>query len=485
MWGEVTLCHREENDHRTIIEGLFQDQGELLRLRKEQEQLWQLSDEIRCTADRSGRLTRVNGTFAEVLGYRPEEVVGKFVHDLAMPDDRDHVEESIRLATCGDPVLDQLSEWRNRDGRPILIKWTALGGGEATHLIGRRSARNDQVVRQSNIGSALFDNPDHAIFVTDLSGIILSVNSSFTRITGFSSAEAVGKTPKILRSGRHDEQFYARFYEALQLEGSWTGRMWNRHRDGSIHAVRMTVQTVTDDSGIPTHYVSFLTDTTENVKNEERIHYHSFYDALTGLANRQLFETRGRLAVESAIADGGPLWMLLVDLDNLTLINKTLGSAAGDLVLQETSRRLRAELRRSDILARIGGDKFAVILVASDSRAKLDPEVTADRLMQILRQPYQIGGDELFCTASIAIAELNDRSMTLADLQRACDAALAQVKEVGGDSIARYSETIGARLGSRILLEAGLRRAVELGEFVLFYQPQFDLKNESIVGLKP
>jgi PAS domain S-box-containing protein len=283
------------------------------------------------------------------------------------PDDRARVQEAFRQ-TVRSGVGQEL-EYRllRRDGgvRHMHSVGRVIrdqqGQPERIVVVSHDRTDRRQAEQWERIAAAAFES-EQGMFITDADGIILRVNQAFTAITGYSAAEAVGQTPRLLRSGRHDALFYAAMRESLARTGAWQGEIWNRRKNDEIYPEWLTISAVSDNQGRVTHYVSMLTDITLRKATQEEIKQLAFYDALTGLPNRRLLHDRLRIAIAASARRERQGALLFIDLDNFKTLNDTLGHEKGDLLLQQVAKRFSDCVRERDTVARLGGDEFVVML---------------------------------------------------------------------------------------------------------------------------
>jgi PAS domain S-box-containing protein len=185
--------------------------------------------------------------------------------------------------------------------------------------------------------------------------LIVAINPAFSAITGFSFEEVKGKDPKIFKSGRHDQAFYQALWQALKSNGQWRGEIWDKNKNGDIHAKLLTINIIRNEDGSVHRYVALFSDITEKKQSEELIWKQANFDTLTGLPNRDMFHDRLEQEVLKSDRAELPLALLLIDLDQFKEVNDTLGHAVGDTLLQAAAGRLRACVRESDTVARLGG----------------------------------------------------------------------------------------------------------------------------------
>lgn len=275
---------------------------------------------------------------------------------------------------------------------------------------------------------AIFEHAAEGIMVTDADGRIVQVNPAFCTITGYEAGEVVGHSPALMRSGRHDEAFYADMGARLAREGSWQGEIWNRRKSGDLYVQWMSVTRI-GDAAQPEGYVSTFSDITLRKQAEERIRFRADHDALTGLPNRDLFTDRLNSTQSGAVRHGHRFALLAVDLDHFKAVNDRLGHLAGDALLVETAARLLACVRDSDTVARLGGDEFAVLL--TEIAGPADAEEVAVRICAALARPFMLAEGEARVSASIGIAFGPAADADLETLRRRADRALYAAKDEG------------------------------------------------------
>ena len=331
-------------------------------------------------------------------------------------------------------------------------------------------------------GATVFEATNEAITVTDTAARIVAVNAAFSTITGFTAGEALGATPRIHRSGRQDKDFYERMWHSLQTTGQWQGEIWNRRKNGETYPAWENISAVRDADGTVSHYVSMLSDITALKQAEEQLRHMALHDVLTGLPNRRLLAESLEGALARAQRHGHRLALLFLDLDRFKLVNDTLGHAAGDELLGEVARRLRAAVRQEDLIARLGGDEFTVVLEElqhPDNAAHL-----ARKLIEAVARPMQLCGRELTPSTSVGIAIYPDDARSAADLSKAADAAMYRAKQRGRHTFEFYTPDITAEAMERLAIENDLRRALARGELLLYFQPQVALRSGRILGFE-
>lgn len=328
----------------------------------------------------------------------------------------------------------------------------------------------------------VFDNTLEGIFITDSKNTIMSTNQAFTDITGYSKKEAVGNTPRMMKSNHHTQQFYEEFWSSLMERGAWQGEIWNRRKDGEIFPARQTVTAVKDNTGNISHYVSVFSDITEKKMNEEHIQHLAHHDALTDLPNRLLFNERLGQAIKHASRNNKSVALLFLDLDRFKNINDSLGHPAGDDILQQISQRLLKQVRREDTVARLGGDEFTILLDSIE--CEQDAVIVAQKILDAFAAPFPVTGHQLSLTVSIGIGLYPRDGGNVDTLLRNADAAMYQAKEQGKNNYQFYTQELTNNAYERVSIENKLRLAIERGELQLNYQPQLCLNSNEVVGVE-
>ena len=333
--------------------------------------------------------------------------------------------------------------------------------------------RDEQELR---IAATAFES-QQGMIVTDPHGVIQRVNRAFTRLTGYTAAEAVGHTPRLLRSGRYDDAFYRAMWQAVARDGYWAGELVNRHKDGELRVEWVAISAVTDAAGAITHYVGSFSDLTQQREAEARAQHLAQYDPLTELPNRALLHDRIAQALTGSTRTREFCAMLLLDLDRFKDINDALGHRAGDQLLLQAAQRMRAVVRDGDTLARFGGDKFAIImedLGADAHRAARYASALADKVRGALATRYALGGHTPVCSASIGVSLFNGVDGNVEAVLKQAELAMYRAKTEGRDRVRFFEQEMQSALESRSALAADLRDAIEQQQFVLHYQLQVD-----------
>lgn len=285
-----------------------------------------------------------------------------------------------------------------------------------------------------------------SIFITDANGIILWVNDAFTRLSGYSSLETVGSTPAILNSGRQDRLYYSAMWETILAGKVWQGEIVDRHKTGTLYVVDEIISPLFDQRGVASHFIALQLDITERKQESERDRYLAYHDVLTGLPNRASILLMLQLALARARRDKICLALLFIDLDKFKPVNDEFGHHAGDQLLSAVGARLRASIRKTDVVARIGGDEFVVVLHDEVSHAfacKL-----AEKLLNKLARQFMVGPHRICIAGSIGLAFYPDDGLCVDQMLINADAAMYHAKVQGGGAYQCFHPGMAKRAGT-------------------------------------
>jgi len=330
------------------------------------------------------------------------------------------------------------------------------------------------------LAASVFSESVEAIVITDRNGTILRVNPAFSRITGFDSEEVIGKNPRLLSSKQHYKGFYEALWQTLLKEGVWQGEIYDRRKNGELFPAWQTISTVRDKAGEIIQFISIFSDISEKKSSEERIYHLAHYDTITGLPNRIYFQDQLDLALAHGHRQNSTLALLFLDLDNFKVINDAFGHPAGDTLIKQVAHRLSEIVREDDIVARLGGDEFTILL--SETHSSQDAALVAEKVLNSLAIPFKHENMDVVVSASIGISTFpTDGENTLTLLKNA-DSAMYQAKQKGRNNFQFFTAEMNTLVKERLRLEADMRKALELGEFILHYQPQLSLESGEIIG---
>lgn len=437
-----------------------------------------LIDEQRCVA-------WTNQAFTRITGIAAADAVGRDALAVLQPADDDGeatalLHRSLGSAGVGSRLqirhraADGPEVWLDVDIQPLHDDAGATRGHVAVSV---DITPFKQVQADLRIAAIAFDSLG-GIAITDADEQILRVNPAFTRITGFTIDEARGRSMgDLLRSGRHDQAFFEAVHAALQRAQHWQGEVWSRRKSGEIYPQWLSITAVGDDVGRTTHYVAVFTDITEKKRADETIRSLAFFDPLTRLPNRRLLRERIQEAIAASARTSRHAALLFIDLDNFKELNDSKGHDVGDQLLREVATRLVAGVRSDDTVARQGGDEFVVLITALSAEAAA-ATAQAGRLAETMRgelnRPFALGSLRHHTSPSIGVTVFVGATHGVDELLKRADSAMYLAKRSGRNAFRFFDPALHAQREQRVELEADLRRALELGQLEMHYQPQVD-----------
>jgi diguanylate cyclase (GGDEF)-like protein/PAS domain S-box-containing protein len=328
------------------------------------------------------------------------------------------------------------------------------------------------------LSASVYENSQEAMSVTDESGVILSINSAFTKITGFSQHEVVGENHSILASGRQDKVFYQRMWHDINSTGQWEGEIWNRRKGGEIYAEWLSINTIYDESNQPYRRIALFSDISQLKASEDLIKRQANFDSLTGLPNRRMFIDHLKHEIALATAQEYPIHLLLVDLDRLTEINDSLGYLVGDELIKQSAYKIQNCIHSSHLVARISGDVFAVIL--PNEGCLEDVEWVVKRIQAVLGTLFEIESHSVYLTSSIGIASFPSHTTNAEVLIQCSNLALENAKQQGRNQRSYYVPMMKQSTQYKYAVSSDLRKALACNQFSLFYQPIINLKTGAV-----
>lgn len=277
------------------------------------------------------------------------------------------------------------------------------------------------------------------VMITDAACAVQYVNPAFTAITGYSLDEVKGKNPRLLSSGRQDQAFYQKMWASIHGTGQWQGEIWNRRKNGEIYPEWENIVAIKDEQDRVIHYVAIFSDITALKHTESRFQQLAYHDALTGLANRLLFQDRLRQTLAQAERNTRQIAVLFIDLDDFKNVNDTLGHGAGDTLIQLVAERLARCVRKADTIARLGGDEFVALLASVTQRR--DAINVAQKILHTLSKPFNLQGRAVHISASIGISVYPHDGADAETLMTNADAAMYKAKQQGKNKYQTCSHT--------------------------------------------
>ncbi|HEY8218834.1 MAG TPA: EAL domain-containing protein [Methylobacter sp.] len=456
-------------------------------------------DDLLIIIDTEGRILRLNTAVERELEYTEDELLGTCIDELLTPLDRQQLAEqlpalhwptrsvlleNVRLDgyyTCEHELLSKNRASTN----PIYWLKSSLLHSEQGKLEGAVvTALNITELKnretQLRLSAKVFENSSEAIFITDQQGAILEVNDAFCAMSGYERSEILGRNPRVFKSKLHDQPFYKRMWQSLLHEGEWKGEIWDRRKNGELCPMLLSINAVTDQRGQLTHYVAISTDISHQKQTEHELKQLAYYDVLTNLPNRSLFKERFEHEISLAQRNNKRIALFFLDLDNFKDVNDTLGHWAGDCLLQIIATRIQNCLRKTDTVARMGGDEFTIILPGLTGITNATE--LARKLVEAMTKPVQIKDHTVFVGVSIGIAVFPDDGNDFYTLTKHADTAMYASKAKGRGMFHYFEAGMNEAAHQRLLLENALRLAIEQEEFQLYYQPKADSSLTCITG---
>jgi diguanylate cyclase (GGDEF)-like protein/PAS domain S-box-containing protein len=360
----------------------------------------------------------------------------------------------------------------------ITIEANAQSNDQYCQAIVADITQRKQYEHELRLAAMVYMAIGEAILVADANNRILAVNPAFTQLTGYTEQEVIGQSTNLLKSGRHDQEFYQRLWSVLLETGHWQGEIWNKRKNGEIYLEWLRIDTCKDKNGNVQHRVAVFSDITERKQVEEFIWTQANFDPLTGLPNRRMFQERLQIAIKQAHRDNHPMALLFLDLDRFKEVNDTLGHDIGDNMLKEVAKRLKECVRETDTVARLGGDEFTVILGDLDDPGSIDR--VAQCILEHMRQPFLLAGETAYISISIGITIYPEDTANMTELLVNADQAMYAAKEAGRNRFCYFTRSMQESIEHRVHLTNDLRTALADQQFLLNYQPIVELASGEI-----
>lgn len=398
--------------------------------------------------------------------------------------------EQLRQLRSQLPTQVFLFDCLRADGRKIPIElrlvlvWDDHERFEGVLGVARDISQQRRAEKDLRMAATVFEHSTSAILITDPAGYIVQVNEAFSRVSGYAPDEVLDQRPNMLTVEGQQDAHLGYVLKQLNQRGTWEGEVWLKRRSGEHYPAWVGITAVLDDERDLASYVCFFTDISERKASEQRIHRLAYYDALTHLPNRTLFQDRLHTALQQAERHKSWVVLMFLDLDRFKPINDSLGHAAGDRMLKDMAERLLACVDEDDTVARMGGDEFTLLLQSRTSREMaLNRAIhVAENILASLVRPFVLESREFFVTASIGIALSPQDGNELSQLMKNADTAMYHAKERGKNNFQFYQADMNASALERLELESDLRHALEQNEFILYYQPQFSGDGKRLTG---
>ena len=432
--------------------------------------------------DAAGYLTGWSLGAEALFGYARTVAIGQHILFLYGDDDDGGVAE--RFLDDGAGLIE--AQRRKKNGQLIWVRLAVSiirdeeqePAGMLIHVspVLEQLSESEKTVLHARI----IEDSDQGVLITDAGERIVSINSAFTRITGYSPAEAIGQTPDLLRSGVHDAEFRAKVRAAMKGEGPWRGEIIGKRKNGELFPQSVTISVVRNAEGAITHTFSLFSDISVHKDAEARMQRMANYDSVTGLPNRALLGTLLQQMLLEERRSGQYGALMVIEISRIGAIGDTLGDDVAGELMCEIARRLRQQIRPDDILARIEGSRFAVALPVIEKREHA--AIVAQKLLDTLALPITVAAHGLQVGAMIGIAVYPDDAGDSASLIRFADVAMTKCADMFECGFLFYHREMDKRAKEHMRLETELRAALGAGQLELHYQPKVSLRSGRIVG---
>ncbi len=436
--------------------------------------------------DREMRYIAVSKRWLEEYSLVGREIVGRSHYEI-VPDVPERWKEAHRRGLAGETLKAEEDRFEHPDGTVQWIRWevvpwrTGDGSVGGIMLFAEDITAKKEGEERLRLAASVFTGASEGITITDLTGTILDVNDAFTRITGYTREEVLGRNPRLLKSGLQSKEFYEKMWSSLAREGHWSGEVWNRSKNGDIYAEKLTINAIHDANGKTTQYMALFTDITDIKRHEQQLEHVAHYDALTGLPNRVLIASRLRQAMAQSLRNKQRLAVAYFDLDGFKAINDEHGHSIGDGLLTAVAFRMRRVMREGDTLGRLGGDEFAAVILDAADVNSIAPALK--RMLEAAGQEVQIGEVDLRVSACCGVTYYPQPEEVDADvLLRQAGQAMYQAKLAGRNRFHNFDPGEDQLTRSRLENREHIREALAAREFVLYYQPKVNMRTGKIIG---
>ena len=446
--------------------------------------------------------TFISSSIYAMLRYTPDEIFRGAINGIFSRSDLKKISQRISLAVKnaqsssrgnGDVIFKMDVTAINKGGQELIIEVQASylrdedNTLEGIFGIVRNVTEERQIERELLLAGQVFDNSTEAILVTDSKGVVINANPAFYESSQFSSAEIQGLRPDdIINKNFHNAEFHTEVGSAIIADNYWQGEVHFLRKNGEERVSWTGISATRSRSGKVQNLIIIVSDITERKVIERRIHKLAYFDPLTGLPNRSQMHERLEEMVIAAQQNDTHIAVLFLDLDRFKPINDSMGHPAGDRVLQEVAARLRACIKKLDLVSRMSGDEFTIAI--SDQKTADDAANTAvkigERILYALQQPFLIEQRELFLTGSIGIAIFPHDGQTVTELLKNSDMAMYHAKDVGRNSVQFFDQEMNEKAVYLLEMENDLRYAIEREELELYYQPQYASADCSVQGVE-
>ena len=439
--------------------------------------------------DRDCRRLYVNPEFervnklssSQVLGTRPTELATELA-----PLAHSFSQRLRSVMDCGNP--DKIDLTYEKNGKTVcwfvraVPEYNTHGEVVSALTIWTDITERKRAEDELRLAASVFATSQEGILISDPNNRIIDVNPAFTRLTGYSHAEALGQNPGFLSAGRQSPDFYAQMWRSIEATGAWQGEIWNRRKSGEAYVELLSIIAVKDAQGRLQHYVGAFSDISILKEHEADLDRIAHYDVLTAVPNRRLLGDRLDQAIARARRLGKSLAVCYLDLDGFKPINDQFGHEGGDRLLVEIARRLQSISRADDTVARLGGDEF--VLLWNDIDQESECFQALERILTEVSAPMTLDGVPVSVSASIGVTLYPDDNVDADSLLRHADHAMYSAKQLGKNRYQLFDSRLERQISSRFESLAKVGRALDRGQFELFYQPKVDCVAGKVIGVE-
>ncbi len=428
-----------------------------------------------------------NQASEKLYGYTKEQALGKQLEDLIIPPPyREHVINNVNAwINDGVPILAEELLLQRADGSNVAVysSHTLINNTDneaEMYCIDIDLSAQKKAEEQALTLSQAIEQSPISMILTNIDSKIEYVNSAFEKISGYAASEVIGQSASMLKSGLTPKSLYKELWNAISTGHAWQGELQNKKKNGDIFWEHAHIAPIFDNAGVTKHYLALKQDVTQYKQQEEKILHQAHYDSLTGLPNRLLSLDRLSQMLKDAHRAKNNVAVLFIDLDDFKKVNDTMGHSVGDELLIQAAVRLKNTIRESDVVGRLGGDEFIIIL--SNINEPTEVEIIARKLLEQFYQPFRLENRELVSTISIGIALYPLDSEDPKELLRQADSAMYHSKDRGRNTYNFYTHQMNHDMNRRLKVEEQLRSALKQKELEVYFQPFVDIKNRKIIG---
>ena len=425
--------------------------------------------------DENFNIVQVSDTFCNMLGYSRNDMIGM---NVTQWDTHVTIKGFIQeIKELSDNSIIIHSKHKRKDGTiydaEILLKLIESKHKQWIYCSARNITQYLIDQAQTQLAALVYEHSSDPILIADQNSNIISINPAFSHMTGYKIDETIGKSTNLLNSGQQSKEFYRQLWEALSVDGEWNGEIIDQDKKEVIFSKWLSIRTIYDNNKIPFRRIAIFTDITDQKEAKQQIWYQANFDALTGLSNRSMFIYRLEKELQEIERNESPIVLMYLDLDYFKEINDTLGHDKGDILLQTVAKRLTSCVRRNDIVSRLGGDEFTIIINNIDSLDIVNK--IALKIIHELSLPYYIDYETLFISASIGITVAPSDGNTAEILLKNADQAMYSAKNNGRNQYQYFTHSMQETLNKRTLIINEMREAISKDQFVVYYQPIMEL----------